>query len=220
MSDEPAVTLLLLLRLKAFAPSERLAALLDQPVGDVDLAMVEMAGRGWVQHRTGMAAGWSLTPEGRRAGARLLREELARAGSSTQVEACYQGFLPLNSELLSICTDWQTVVVDGEHVPNDHADADRDAAVLQRLDALHRQARPVLDALEDAVARFGGYAPRLDRAHDHVVAGRTEWITKPTVDSYHGIWFELHEHLLVTLDRDRSTEPLPQYAPTPNGEHR
>ena len=50
--------------------------------------------------------------------------------------------------------------------------------------------------------------------------GRTEWIAKPTVDSYHGVWFELHEHLLVTLDRDRATEPLPQYAPTPNGESR
>ena len=34
-----------------------------------------------------------------------------------------------------------------------------------------------------------------------------EWITSPTRDSIHTIWFELHEHLLATLGRDRTTEP-------------
>lgn len=218
MSDEPAATLLLLLRLKAFAPSERLAALVDAPTPQVDEDLIAFAERGWVQHRTGMAAGWSLTAEGRRHGQELLRSELDAAGTRSELEACYQGFLPLNGELLSVCTDWQTVVVDGTHVPNDHTDAERDAAVLARLEALHRAALPVLDAMADALARFGDYRPRLDRARCHVAEGRTEWIAKPTVDSYHGVWFELHEHLLVTLGRERSTEPLPQYAPTPHGD--
>ena len=220
MSDEPAVTLLLLLRLKAFAPSERIAALLDQPLGQVDAALGELAGRGWVQHRTGMAAGWSLTPEGRRTGQELLRAEAAAAGALPGIEDSYRRFLPLNAELLAVCTDWQTVVVDGDHVPIDHSDAARDARVLERLDALHAATRPVLAALGGALERFSSYGDRLDRAHRHVREGRTEWIARPTVDSYHGVWFELHEHLLVTLDRDRSTEPLPQYAPTPNGESR
>lgn len=217
MSDEPAVTLLLLLRLKAFAPSERLAALLDQPVERVDDELAELAERGWVQHRSGMAAGWSLTPEGRRTGQQLLRAEAVAAGALAPLEDCYRRFLPLNAELLSVCTDWQTVVVDGEHVPNDHADAERDARVLARLDVLHTETLPLLTSLGAALARFSSYGERLDRAHGHVRQGRTEWIAKPTVDSYHGVWFELHEHLLVTLDRDRSSEPLPQYAPTPHG---
>lgn len=220
MSDEPAATLLLLLRLKAFAPSERIAALLDAPIEGVDRDMHVLAERGWVQHRTGMAAGWSLTPSGRRRGEALLRAEAEAAGTSTQVDGCYRRFLPLNAELLSVCTDWQTVVVDGAHVPNDHSDPARDAAVLDRLATLHAAATPVLDDLGRALARFGTYRERLDRAHAHVRSGRTEWIAKPTVDSYHGVWFELHEHLLVTLGRDRTGEPLPQYAPTPNGESR
>jgi len=220
MSDEPAATLLLLLRLKAFARSERLAALLDTTTEQIDEDMRRLSGRGWVQHRRGMAPGWSLTPEGRRHGQQLLRTELAATGALAPVEACYQGFLPLNVELLSVCTDWQTVVVDGEHVPNDHADADRDAVVLERLDSLREAAVPVLDALGDALERFSTYGERLDRAHQHVREGRTEWIAKPTVDSYHSVWFELHEHLLVTLDRERSAEPLPQYAPIPDGESR
>jgi len=210
MTDEPAATLLLLLRLKAFARSERLAALLDTTTEQIDQDMRQLSGRGWVH----------LTPEGRRHGQQLLRTELAATGALAPVEVCYQRFMPLNAELLSVCTDWQTVVVDGEHVPNDHTDVDRDAVVLGRLDSLHGAAIPVLDALGDALARFSTYGERLDRAHQHVREGRTEWIAKPTVDSYHGVWFELHEHLLVTLDRDRSTEPLPQYAPIPDGESR
>ncbi len=220
MSDEPAATLLLQLRLQAFARSDRLAALLGVAVEQIDQDMDRLAERGWVQHRDGMAPGWSLTPDGRRHGQQLLRSEVAASGALAAIEACYRRFLPLNAELLRVCTDWQTVVVGGEHVPNDHADTDRDAAVLARLDVLHSSAVPVLGDLGEASGRFATYGERLERAHRHVRDGRTEWIAKPTVDSYHGVWFELHEHLLVTLDRDRSTEPLPQYAPIPDGESR
>ena len=88
------------------------------------------------------------------------------------------------------------------------------------LDHYDREKTLVLVALGEALERFSSYGDRLERAHRHVREGRTEWIARPTVDSYRGVWFELHEHLLVTLDRDRSPEPLPQYAPTPNGESR
>ncbi len=218
MSDDAATALLLLLRLKAFAPSSELAGALDIDVESVETRMRELRSEDWVQHRDGPAAGWSLTPAGRRHGQDRLRQEIIAAARESEVLACYQGFLPLNGELLSICTDWQTVVVGGEHVPNDHADPLRDAAILERLDSLHLGALPVLQALSDASGRFAPYAGRLERAHRHVRDGRTEWIAKPTVDSYHGIWFELHEHLLVTLGRAREDEPLPSYAPTESGE--
>lgn len=214
MSDDSVATVLLLLRLKAFAPSVTISEATGVRVDHVDAQLDQLSARGWVQLRSGPAAGWSLTPAGRRHGEQLLRAEVESQGIRGQLEGCYRGFLSLNGELLAVCTDWQTMSVDGELVPNDHADAERDAAVLARLDALHRSATPVLDALADTSPRFSGFVERLSRAHEHVVAGRTEWIAKPTVDSYHGVWFELHEQLLVTLGRDRATEPLPQYVPT------
>ena len=118
----------------------------------------------------------------------------------------YEAFLVLNPELLAVCTDWQVVVTSaGEHV-NTHDDPDHDAAVLDRLDALHDQVVPVTTALAGTLSRFIGYTDRLTAAHERVRAGDHDWITRPVIDSYHTVWFELHEDLLATLGRERSQE--------------
>ena len=39
-----------------------------------------------------------------------------------------------------------------------------------------------------------------------VTEGDRDWFTKPTIDSYHTVWFELHEDLLATLGLERSSE--------------
>jgi hypothetical protein len=54
--------------------------------------------------------------------------------------------------------------------------------------------------------RFGRYSARLRTALERVVAGEPEWFTKPVLDSYHTIWFELHEDLLCTLAIERASE--------------
>ena len=68
------------------------------------------------------------------------------------------------------------------------------------------EAQPVLAGLAAALSRFGGYASRLQRAVDEVRAGHGEWFDKPLIDSFHSVWFELHEDLLATLGLERSTE--------------
>ena len=35
---------------------------------------------------------------------------------------------------------------------------------------------------------------------------RVEWFTRPMIDSYHTVWFELHENLLATLGIERARE--------------
>ena len=54
--------------------------------------------------------------------------------------------------------------------------------------------------------RLGGYGPRLSSALAKVQGGDGEWFTKPTIDSYHTVWFELHENLLATLGIERGAE--------------
>ncbi len=217
MSDDLAATLLLQLRLRAFAPTDVLAQVAGLPEDVVAPALAHFESERWVQRRDGRIVGWTLTAAGRHRGQELLVAEMERAGAREAVTDAYLDFLPLNAELLSVCTDWQVVVVDGEHVPNDHADPARDAAVLARLEQLHPRAVAVTAALAGALDRFGSYGPRLQEAHDHVVAGRTEWLARATGASYHGVWFELHEHLLTVLGHAREHEPVPAYTPTTIG---
>jgi hypothetical protein len=91
-------------------------------------------------------------------------------------------------------------------VLNDHADPAYDAAVLERLGGFHVGACEMLAELEGLLPRFAAYRPRLDTALDRAGRGGVDWVTKPMIDSYHTVWFELHEDFLATLGRQRSDE--------------
>jgi hypothetical protein len=174
----------------------------------VEAVLADALDRGWVVHRTGRVAGWSLTAAGRVEGMRLLAAELDASGERPTVEAAYQRFLDVNQRFLEVCTRWQLRGVDGtEPVPNDHTDAAHDAAVLAELEELHvfvvdEVTRPVAGSL----ARFETYPRRFVHAIERVRSGDLDWFTRPLVDSYHTVWFELHDDLLATLGRDRAAE--------------
>ncbi len=89
---------------------------------------------------------------------------------------------------------------------NDHTDAAYDQQVVLRLVGLHDRVRPIVADLRQLLVRFGGYSTRLRTAVERVTHGDRDWFTKPTVDSYHTVWFELHEDLLATLGLVRAKE--------------
>ncbi|MCB1013990.1 MAG: hypothetical protein KDB10_02575 [Acidimicrobiales bacterium] len=190
------------LRLKAFPETDALAIAAGLPVATVAPLLDELAAAGHVRRVEGRVRGWTLTAEGRREGERRLAEELDASGARDAVRADYDAFVALNPELLSLCTDWQ---VRGEEV-NDHTDAGYDRAVVDRLVDLHVRARPLLADLRAHLARFASYPARLRAALERVTEGEREWFTKPTIDSYHTVWFELHEDLLATLGLERAKE--------------
>jgi hypothetical protein len=138
----------------------------------------------------------------------LLRDELDAPGVDRgQIESAYRTFLSVNGDLLRACTDWQMRSGPaGAMVLNDHLDGDYDGAVIGRLGRIDDAIQPVCASLGAALARFDGYGPRLADARRRVEAGEREWFTKPLLDSYHTIWFELHEDLLCTLGLERSKE--------------
>lgn len=206
MPDAPTLTVLHGLRLGSVVGSEDLARRTGLPVEEVRAVLATANDRGWVRHSEGRLVGWSLTRGGRAEGERLLALQLDATGNRSQVEAVHRDFLPLNTTVLRVCTEWQVVRRDGAEVANDHSDAAHDAAVLERLALAHAEALPLLGRLAAALDRFGGYADRLGHALDRTLAGRTEWFTRPTIDSYHSVWFELHEDLLATLGRRRTDE--------------
>ena len=206
MSDATELLTLHALRLRSLCSADVVAARFDLDPTLVAAVLDDAARRDLVQHRDGRLSGWSLTTDGRHFAEQLLADELGAAGTSDQVAAAYVEFLELNPQVLTVCADWQVVEVDGQSVVNDHSDPARDERVLDRLSSLHARALPVTYALGGALARMDGYAARLTHAHDSVIAGDHQWLTKPTIDSYHSVWFELHEDLLATLGRSRTDE--------------
>lgn len=204
-SGAPSVVLHAL-RMKGFADVGTLAGSLQLAPDGVEEQLRRMESEGLVLHRVGRLTGWALTASGRRRHRQQVARELAADDVRGRIDDAYRRFLPVNRDLLTVCTDWQMREVDGRPVLNDHADRDYDRAVLGRLDEVDRAARPVCAELTAALARFGMYETRLANALDRVHAGDYDWFTKPVLDSYHTVWFELHEDLLSTLGIERSKE--------------
>jgi hypothetical protein len=142
-----------------------------------------------------------LSPEGRARLGELLDAE--RKGVDTALVAtAYDEFRSLNTEFKALVTDWQ--LKDGQ--PNSHEDPSYDAAVLSRLDEVHRRVMPLVDAVAAELPRLAQYAEKLGAALDRVHAGETFWLTRPLIDSYHTVWFELHEELIIASGLTREAE--------------
>jgi hypothetical protein len=81
---------------------------------------------------------------------------------------------------------------------NDHADPAYDARVLDRLTDLDRRAEVACAGLFAAMLRFRRYRVRLGDALARARSGALDYVTDST-ESYHAVWFQLHEDLLATL---------------------
>jgi hypothetical protein len=193
------------LRVKGLAEVDALVVSIGLPAPEIASALDALAAEGLAQHREGRVSGWGLTTAGRARAAELVAADLA-PDVRARVDDCYRRFLTLNREVLAACTDWQVRDVAGTRVLNDHGDAAYDQEVLDRLFALCGKAEPLLCDLADAAARFDTYGSRLANAVARVHAGEYDWLVQPGIDSYHSIWFELHEDLLTTLGIERSKE--------------
>lgn len=146
--------------------------------------------------------GYRITPVGRERCTELVVAEHHRADAAA-VGEIYRLFTDHNGELKAIITDWQMVRPDQ---PNDHTDAAYDRAVLDRLLALHEQVVPLLEQIVSVAPRLGHYRARLVAAADAVASGDHSFVSKPILDSYHTVWFELHEDLIGLAGLTRAGE--------------
>jgi len=118
-------------------------------------------------------------------------------------KAGYEGFERLNGALKQLITDWQTLPVGGGRVPNDHSNKDYDAKIIDRLGELHERAELVLKRLAGVVPRFQIYDEKLRAALGRSEDGAIQWVSDAKIESYHTLWFELHEDLLRLMGRER-----------------
>jgi hypothetical protein len=191
------LTVLQAVRLKGRISEADLVATLDEDPADVAATVAQLAAVGLLV--TGKAL--RISPEGRARLNALLAEE--RSGVDPNVLATsYGDFRAINNEFKALISDWQ--IKDGQ--PNSHDDAEYDAAILNRLDNVHQQVLPVIATVTTQLARLGAYAAKLDSALGKVKAGDTTWLARPIIDSYHTVWFELHEELIGASGLTREEE--------------
>jgi pyruvate,orthophosphate dikinase len=151
----------------------------------------------------GTADGFRLTAAGKSRGTSQLAADRDRWGTD-QASTALESFGALDLKVKEAVTAWQLREVDGVQVLNDHADAAYDAEVLDRLASLHGDTSAWLSSIRGAPAPLPRYVARLDRALKLACNGDKRFVASPRVDSYHGIWFELHEDLIQLAGRSRA----------------
>jgi pyruvate,orthophosphate dikinase len=173
-----------------FSTPEQAADLLDRLVAD---GLVEIS-----------AGAFRLTADGKAAASELVVDDRECLGADEAVGAL-DAFLALDGRMKETVTAWQMRDADAQ-VFNDHSDAVYDRSVLDRLAALHADALAWLRPLTARLDRLSDYEARLQRAADYARDGDTAYVASPRVDSYHSVWFELHEDLIRLAGRTRADE--------------
>ena len=191
--------LLQMLRIKGRATPETLADVLDEPDEGVAATIERCEAEGLVENTR---LGYRITELGKKRVDELYDDERAKAAAV--IDDVYDSFIPINDEIKQIVTDWQMRVVGGQIVLNDHSDPAHDEQVIARLHDTDAQAAPALASLVTAVPRFDSYPRRLARALARIREGDHTMVAAPIKDSYHTVWFELHEELLVLSGRQRT----------------
>jgi hypothetical protein len=188
------------LALRKHAASPAVAEVTGLSAAAVGALLTDATARGRVAETQGA---YVLSPAGRM----ILEGQYARLYAGERADKAftqaYDRFERINTELKQLITDWQTVEIGGERVRNDHGNADYDARILDRLGDLHERFEPVLATLCARVPRLKVHADRLGRALERAEDGASEWISDARLDSYHTVWFEMHEDLLRILGRVR-----------------
>jgi hypothetical protein len=206
--SEPTFFALHAIRLKGVADTEVVAEVTGVPVDWATETVEALAAEALVQRvETNMLQGWQITGVGRERHTADLAFDVDYAGCRDQVGEAYKTFLGLNERFKVACTAWQLRPdSSGALQPNDHADDAYDDKVRDGLGDVHESVVPALERLSISYERFGRYPIRFHRALTRLDDGHLEAFTRPMSDSYHDVWMELHQDLLLTLGRTRSEE--------------
>jgi pyruvate,orthophosphate dikinase len=190
------------LAIKGFATPDALASAVLSTPALVRPPLDDLLGNGLI---VSGAEGLRLTDAGKARGQDMLETDRNRWGAAAAV-AALDDFLALDHVVKETVTAWQLRDTSGQPVLNDHADAAYDARVLDRLSGVHADVTRWLTPLADQLSRLATYSTRLGRALEAARAGDQRFVASSKVDSYHGVWFELHEDLIRLAGRNRADE--------------
>lgn len=130
-------------------------------------------------------------------------ELYATVRTDPEVQTVAKKFEDVNARFLKAMSAWQQIDVGGRKIVNDHSDPDYDNKMVSQIDRLVSRLSGLLETLGDRDPRFLIYIDRFRASLDKVDAGDIAFVSDPTRDSVHNVWFEFHEDLLRTLGLKR-----------------
>jgi pyruvate,orthophosphate dikinase len=202
MTKPSAEQLLMCLRIKGFGKAEAIGEAMGTSAEEVQGALADLVARQWAE---ATKVGYRLSPSGRAEADKAF--ELERAGLDQNIFAkLYEEFSPINDAFKQLVTRWQMRTVGDRQVRNDHADAAYDKSVLEGFDPIHRDISDLIGTIAASASRIGHYRQRLDLALGKIRSGNVSYIAAPDRDSYHTVWFELHQDLIGLAGTTRQKE--------------
>ena len=104
----------------------------------------------------------------------------------------YDRFEIINTQFLKLVSDWQS-------------EQSGDEATLGRLTRTVERLIKALSQAVEIIPRYQVYADRFASALSRVDQGDHSYVSSPTTDSMHNVWFEFHEDILAVLGKPRDT---------------
>lgn len=196
--ENTATAALQIVRLKGRANAETLAGSLGLSADMAQQQLAAWLAAGAIQDAKGQ---FRMTATGREQLALCIQQERNAIDQDSLHEA-YERFHTLNTEFKTLVTNWQ--IRAGQ--PNDHTDAAYDAGIMARLADLDARWQPLLQQMQAIAPRLAPYSARFAQALENLRAGDMSWFARPILDSYHTVWFELHEDLIGLLGLSREAE--------------
>jgi hypothetical protein len=144
-----------------------------------------------------------LTPLARLALAADYSRTCAALRADPAFAAAVERFEVVNVDLKALMTSWQTRIIGGVTLPNDHADTAHDQGIIDRLGRFHDRVTPLLDQLAALLPRLAVYRDGLLAALERAEDGAIAFVSDVGCESYHTLWFDLHEELLRLSGTER-----------------
>jgi len=139
---------------------------------------------------------FEITELGEKEASRYRKEMLENSGKKETFLKYCEEFEEVNKRFKDLVTRWQLKNENGELVPNDHSDPEYDLALIEELNDIHQETVKILEKLARVFPFFKKYVSRFERALSLLMDGDLGYMADSDKQSYHTIWFELHETLL------------------------
>ena len=179
-------TLLNAVYLRKIASADVIGDISGMPAADIAGLLAPAVADGRLEDIGGM---YMLTDTGTQELLAEYRDRYAAFRTDLEILGWYERFESINKQFLQAISAWQT---DGT-----------DPAKLDRLLRLVERQTKALRTIERTIPRYARYADRFGAAMDRIDSGDTEYVSSPTADSVHNIWFEFHEDILTVIGRPR-----------------